>query len=323
MNDNKLQISNKAMEYIVALEKHRTISAAAEAVYISQPAMSHFVHALEKRLGFCLFNRVGNRYVPTYEGERYLAYAKRIMAIETQMCNEFSDIRKKNRGWIRFVLPTQRSAYILPRLINDYCTRYPNVELTIQETHSRFLEKVLLDGTVDFAIMNTAIKNTDIVAEVIRHDEVLLAVPPNHPCIGKGKRLPGSKYETIDISLFKSDRFILQKPDQRTRQAADTLLANAGVVPDIMMEIHSIEAALGIVGGGVGVCFAPETYIYQPHFFTQPYYFSVGQPEAVYDISIAYTKNIYRPQYVEDFITAVKDAILWRYPQNPISDDLL
>lgn len=83
------QLNNKYMEYVVALAQHQTVSAAAEAMFISQPAMSHFIRSLENRLGVKLFNRVRNRYIPTYEGERYLFYARRIIALETQMRNEF------------------------------------------------------------------------------------------------------------------------------------------------------------------------------------------------------------------------------------------
>ena len=157
------QLNNKYMEYVVALAQHQTVSAAAEAMFISQPAMSHFIRSLENRLGVKLFNRVRNRYIPTYEGERYLFYARRIIALETQMRNEFAEIRVAGHGQIRLALPTLRSAYILPSLVPAYRRLYPNVKLVTLEAHSQVLEKMLLSGEADFAILNSPAKNSDTV----------------------------------------------------------------------------------------------------------------------------------------------------------------
>lgn len=307
------QISNKNLEYIVALAQQKTISAAAESVFISQPAMSHFIHNLEDKLGFKLFNRVGNQYIPTYEGERYIFHARRIMALESQMVNDLVEIKKEGRGQIRFVLPTLRSAYILPRLVSSYHRLHPNVELIIQETHSRFLEKILVNGEVDFAIMNTTPKNPEVVSEFIRHDEVLIAVPQTHPLVSHGQHKDSSRFEIIDITLFRDEPFILQKPDQRTRQTADLIFKSSGFSPEVLLETRSIEAALGIVANGSGVCFVPETYVYQCNLANQPRFFSLGLTEALHDISIAYLKNAYRPKYYQDFIREVKSAVLWKY----------
>lgn len=82
MNPSGMQISNKNMEYVAAVAQYDSITAAAESLYISQPALSRFISNLEKRIGVTLFQRVGNRFLLTYEGERFLYHAKRIMEIE-------------------------------------------------------------------------------------------------------------------------------------------------------------------------------------------------------------------------------------------------
>lgn len=304
------QISNKNLEYIVALAQQKTISAAAESVFISQPAMSHFIHNLEEKLGFKLFNRVGNQYIPTYEGERCIFHARRIMALEAQMFNELVEIKKEGKGQIRFVLPTLRSAYILPHLVSSYHRLHPNVELIVQETHSRFLEKILVDGEVDFAIMNIAPKNPEVVSEFICHDEVLLAVPKHHPLARMGKRQANSRFDLIDIGLFRDEPFVLQKTDQRTRRTSDQILKKHELTPSVLLETRSIEAALGIVANGSAVCFIPETYVYQENWENQIHFFSLGEPEALHSISIAYLKNTYRPKYYQDFIEEVKNAVI-------------
>ena len=73
MNPGGLQINNKNMEYVAAVAQYDSITAAAESLYISQPALSRFISNLEKRIGVTLFQRVGNRFLLTYEGEPIVA----------------------------------------------------------------------------------------------------------------------------------------------------------------------------------------------------------------------------------------------------------
>ena len=309
MNPHDLQLNNKFMEYIVALEKYQSISAAAEAMFISQPAMSHFLNNLESRLGTKLFNRVRGRYIPTYEGERYLYYARKIMYLESQLENEFAEMKNAGYGKIRLALPTLRSAYILPNLVARYRELYPHVRITLQEAHSSLLERMLLNGEVDFAILNAPAKSNDTVSLLIRYDEVLLAVPQNHPCASAGTESPSSAFPSIDISLFRSDPFIFQYPDQRTRQTADRILSQAGIQPNILLETRSIETALKMVSKGLGICFAPETYVHQLKLENPPVYFSLGGPTSIFGLSLAYLKSAYLPVYFQDFISVVKEVL--------------
>lgn len=309
MNSSNLQIKNKYMEYVVALEKYGNISIAAEAMYISQPAMSHFIISLEDKIGFKLFNRVNNKYVPTYEGERYIYYAKKILALEDQMQNEFSNMDANGYGRIRLALPALRSSYILPILVPAYHKLYPNVKIVVQEVHSELLEKLLLEGEVDFAILNTKAKSKDTVSVLIRKEEILLAVSANHSFSGCGEKQNGSSFPFIDINLFRDDNFFLQYPNQHTRLAADQILSDAGFTPSVFMETHSIETSLKMVANGMGICFVPETYARQIMLPNSPVYFSLGSPHSVFDISLAYLKKTYQPNSFLSFIDTVKKTL--------------
>lgn len=103
------------------------------------------------------------------------------MEIEQELQNELSDINKQKQGRLRLALPVLRSPNILPRILPPFSRQYPNVDIIITELHSGFLENMLLDGDVDFAILNDVPKDPRIVAEHIRDDEVMLIVSPSHP----------------------------------------------------------------------------------------------------------------------------------------------
>ena len=306
MNPSGMQINNKNMEYVAAVAQYDSITAAAESLYISQPALSRFISNLEKRIGVTLFQRVGNRFLLTYEGERFLYHAKRIMEIEQELQNELSDINKQKQGRLRLALPVLRSPNILPRIRPPFSRQYPNVDIIITELHSGFLENMLLDGDVDFAILNDIPKDPRIVAEHIRDDEVMLIVSPSHPLAGAGVDRPGSRHKQIDLSLFKEENFIMQPNDQRTRRAADRIMKDAGITPRVLCTTRSIEASVRMVLQDMGVCFAAETHIKYMMLPFKPICFSLGNPAAILQLSLCYLRGNYQPQYFSDFIETVK-----------------
>ena len=303
------QLSNKNMQYVVAVEKHRSISAAAESLYISQPALSRFINNLEKRLGVKLFNRNSKQFVPTYEGECYIAQAKRIILLEKQLEDELASIATNRRGRLRLALPMFRSSYIIPYILPEFYRLYPNVEVMLSEVSSRVLEKLLIEGEVDFAFMNTEVKQPDIVSTVVRKDKILLAVAGSHRLFEFGAHDHSGGYPSIDIAEFKDERFILQSSEQRTRQVADRIFEAAKITPKILLETRSIEATLKLVCEGLGVCLVSETYA-RNTLLTKPlaFYF-IDSPLAVTDILLAHMRNIYQPGYFSDFVRISKERL--------------
>lgn len=310
MNSLFQQISNKNMQYIVALDTHKTISAAAKSLYISQPALSRFLQNLEKDLGFQLFIRANKKLIPTYEGERYLFHAKRILQMESQMEEELQSMLSDSIGRLRIALPSLRSAMILPSILPAFYKCYPNVEIILQEVSSRMIEKLLIDGEVDYAFLNQKSTCPDMVSHVISNDRILLAVSPSHYMYEKGKKdFFIGKYPEIDIKLLKDDLFILQPDDQRTRKAAEEIFEAANISPQILLVTKSIEASLMLVSSGLGVCFVAESYakhIRVPHPLS---FFSILGPYAEVNILLAHMNYLYQPDYSLKFLEIAKENL--------------
>lgn len=309
MERNNFQITNKAMEYVAAVAKYQSLTKAAEELYITQPSLSRFIHNLEDNIGCKLFNRIGNRFLPTYVGERFVEYAQQINIVESQLCSELYNMVQEDAGSLRLALPVLRSAYILPAILPAYISKCPKVSVRLFEVHADFLEDLLISGKADFAILNTAAKNPNLVTHVISHDQILLVVPADHPMANAGTYQEDNLYPVIDIRKFKNDEFILQYPDQRTRQVADLILQEAGIEPRIMLTTRNIEAALKMVSLGCGICFAAETHLRHIVLPKQPVCFSLGNPLARVDLALAYLENSYRPKHFQDFIDLVEENL--------------
>lgn len=301
----KFPFTNKALEYVTAVAEHGSLTKASRALYITQPSLSRFIHSMEIRIGGKLFNRVGNQFLPTHLGERLIAYALQIQQVEFHLGNEIDKLVDGDAGRIRIALPSLRSAFVLPVIIPPFRKRHPDVEIQLLEAHAGSLEETLIVGKVDFALINTPIRNPHVVSHPVSRDQILLVTPVDHLLAGAGTMIKGSPYPVVDIEMFSEDEFILQYPNQRTRQVADTMFQEARITPKIMLEIDSIETSLKLVSLGCGVCFAAEMYLQEKGLQKRVRRFSLNSPIATTHLSLCHLENCYMPRHFQDFIQIV------------------
>jgi DNA-binding transcriptional LysR family regulator len=81
----------RTLRYVVAIEENQSITKAARSLYVGQPTLSKFLIALEEELGLKLFRRLGQRYVPTYAGERYVERARKILKLGEDLDAEMNE----------------------------------------------------------------------------------------------------------------------------------------------------------------------------------------------------------------------------------------
>ena len=141
----------RELQFITAIARHKNITKAAEALYITQPTLSKFLSSLENELGLKLFDRVDRKYIPTYAGRRYLEYARTILDTKASLDSELADIIKRDVGVLNIGLPNMRCAYMLPKTLPAFNAKYPNVNVNIFEGTSAVIDNRLLDGDIDLA----------------------------------------------------------------------------------------------------------------------------------------------------------------------------
>ena len=88
----------KDLTYIIAIAEYQNITKAADSLYVTQPTLTKFLQGLEKSLGQKLFKKLGNRFILTYAGERYVSRAKEILKTKKELDQEMGDIIKNNEG---------------------------------------------------------------------------------------------------------------------------------------------------------------------------------------------------------------------------------
>jgi len=118
-----------------------------------------------------------------------------------------------------------RSPYLIPETVPKFKDKYPNVDINfIEETESNNLDKFLISGEADIAIFNYSGNNSMLDCELLKNEEITLAVNRNHPLANEGKQIEGCKFPWIDIKRFKDDTFVINYPEQKSGEIAEEVL---------------------------------------------------------------------------------------------------
>lgn len=297
----------KEQEYVVALARHRSITKAAEELFITQPTLSIFINRLETRMGVRLFERIGKQFIPTYAGELYLKKARELLVIQNEFKAELSDLIAGYTGRLRLGIHSRRSTYLLPGVLKEFHGRYPQIEVLLTEDSSKNMEEKLLAGDLDLIITNRFFSKEKLEVIPVYDDRLIMSAAPGHPACSQAKQLPGHPYPWLDLNYVKEERFILQAPAQSIRTYTDAALAYAGVKPVHTFIIENMETAAQMAAEGYGVAFNYESYIKYFHYSKPIACFEVGFADFSFPISVAYRKGSYLPAFSNDFIALVQE----------------
>lgn len=154
---------------------HLSFSKAAEALYISQPAITKHIQTLEKQYKVSLFERKGNSVSLTAEGKILLEYVVKGRELERQL--EFDITGQKNlhiaKGSLTLGTSTTISLYVIPPVFSAFHRQYPNFELTLVNRNSENILKALLDHEIDLAITQGKNNLTTVKYQFFLTDEVI------------------------------------------------------------------------------------------------------------------------------------------------------
>jgi DNA-binding transcriptional LysR family regulator len=174
MNLNQVQI-------FCAVAKHLSFSMAAEELFITQPAVSQQVKALERQLNVKLFERVGHKLFLTEAGEAALTHFQAMLTSRAEMEQTLAMLRGSGRGRLAVGANTTGGMYVAPGILRAFRDVSPEVEATLQiETTNRILDRVM-QNMIDVAIVTGPVEDLRFTIRDLCPDEVPLIVSPSHP----------------------------------------------------------------------------------------------------------------------------------------------
>ena len=226
-----------------AVARHRSFTRAAEAIHLSQPAVSIQIKRLEEQLGVPLFEQMGKKIYLTAAGKELAATCSELFERLDAFEGRLETLRGEVAGTLNLAAVTT-AKYFLPHYLGAFLRRYPQVVPQLKASNrARILER--LDANEDdIYIMATLPENSDIEAHRFLTDELVLFAHPRHPLVGH-KRIP--------LEQLRRERFIARESGSGIRMTLERMLTEHGIQLEPYMELGSGEAIKQAVMAGIGV----------------------------------------------------------------------
>jgi LysR family hydrogen peroxide-inducible transcriptional activator len=237
------------LRYMVAVTKSGTFSRAAELCHVSQPSLSQQIHKLEDELGERLFNRLRRRARLTAAGEDFLPHAQRVLAELQAAEREVGERRGLLRGVVTLgVLPTI-APYFLPGVIASFGAAFPGVEVIVEEDTTAHLLELGGAGDLDLMIASLPIHDGRFEKELLFDEELLLAMPIDHPLARRNK---------VRLADLDRERFILMREGHCLGDQVLNFCHRRDFHPQVSGRSTQIETILALVRTGAGISLVPK-----------------------------------------------------------------
>ncbi len=238
MADRRLQVFHTVARLL-------SFTKAAETLHMTQPAVTFQVRQLEEYFNTRLFDRTHNRISLTEAGERVYEYADRIFDLYADMENSVREMTGEIRGALTIGASTTIAEYMLPALLGDFGTRFPEVTIHLRVSNSEGIVSMVENNTIDLGVVEAPVANKNLVVEVCRQDQLVAIVPPNHNL---------AERESVGIDELLEYPFICREEGSGTREVINEYLnQHCSTALNISMELGSPEAVKGAVEAGMGV----------------------------------------------------------------------
>jgi DNA-binding transcriptional LysR family regulator len=240
MADRRLQVFHTVARLL-------SFTKAAETLHMTQPAVTFQVRQLEEYFNTRLFDRTHNRISLTEAGRTVFKYADQIFELYAAMENGVREITGEISGALTIGASTTIAEYMLPTLLGDFKTRYPEVAIHLKVSNSEGIVSMVENNTIDLGVVESPVGNKNLVVEACKEDQLVVIVPPGHS-------LAGLDQVTFDRVL--EFPFICREEGSGTREVINEYIrplpsCSSGL--KVAMELGSPEAVKGAVEAGMGV----------------------------------------------------------------------
>jgi DNA-binding transcriptional LysR family regulator len=241
---------NQIAAFIETAER-QSVSRAAEALFISQPALTARLKTLEADLGARLFVRTSRGMRLTDAGSAFLPYAVRALETLTDGRMQVNALERGGAGRLVIGAAPAVSTYVLPPLLKRFSEGYPRVSISVRTGHSEEILDLVLREQATLGLVR-ALQHPDILSTPLYEDRLVLVVDRSHP-FAKAGRI--AMKDLADEQLVQFDR------TSSYRDLTNALFVTAGVSPGGRMELDNIDAAKKMVEQGFGVALLPQTSV--------------------------------------------------------------
>jgi DNA-binding transcriptional LysR family regulator len=240
MADRRLQVFHTVARLL-------SFTKAADALHMTQPAVTFQVRQLEEYFNTRLFDRTHNRISLTEAGRRVYEYADKIFLLYDELESSVRELTGDVSGVLMIGASTTIAEYMLPALLGDFKARYPHVGIRLRVSNTDAVVSMVEDNEIDLAVVEAPVGNKNLVVELCRVDQLVAVTAPGHPLASQAR---------VTVSDLLGYPYIAREEGSGTREVMHEYMRAAGIAVsglNTIMELGSPESVKGAVEAGMGV----------------------------------------------------------------------
>jgi LysR family transcriptional regulator, low CO2-responsive transcriptional regulator len=238
----------RQLEILLSVYDEGSITAASEALHLTQPTVSTQLKKLAEAVGMPLYERVGRGRKFTDAGRALVATAREVLASFERLDMTLSDIRGLKAGTLRIAVVTT-SKYFIPHLLGSFCEQYPHVDLQFRVGNRKQIIQRLHDGLDDLYVFSHPPQDEDIEVTDFLPNPLVAIAPTDHPLADR---------TDLTLSDLAEQPFLMRESGSGTRHAIERHLASHEARIKVRMTIESNEAIKHAVMSGLGISILSE-----------------------------------------------------------------
>lgn len=286
----------KRLHYFAQLAQTGNFTKTADQLGIAQSALSISIKKLEEQLELKLINRSERKMSLTAEGQVLLRHANKILEDIEQAEKELQELKGLTCGVINFGVSAMLASYYLPDSLEQFKKVYPGIQINIHEAGTATLEKMLINGELDLALIRSDREHDQIRHTVLAEEQIVACVPKEHPF---------SNQSHLTLESFCQQPLVLFRNGYFLREAVNQYCSLNKIKPDIHFETNLPELLKSMVkrGIGIGTCL-PIIVRDDPDLIAIPF-----EPAIPLQLGIGWKSSHYLSSAAKAFVQFMQDNL--------------
>lgn len=281
------------IETLLTLESVGSYTKAAEALSLTQPAVSHHIKLLEEEYGIHIFVKGKHKLKPTPAGEVLLKYAHRAVALSAKVRQAIEDCQREAHSLTVGITPTA-SDILVPQVLAAYCNKHPDVRIQIVRGTIKNIDSMLNFFEIDLAIVDGMIKSKNTNSILLGTDYLGLVVSPQHPF---------AKRASVRLEEIQREKLILRPKKAETRRLFESYLVSHGHdLKDfnVIMEMDSVSNIKEIIMANLGITVISHNVCLEEERDGKLMVVPIEDCQMVRQINLIYPKDFPYPEILQD-----------------------
>lgn len=238
-----LHLTLRQLKVFEAVARLSSFSRAAEALHLSQPAVSMQVRQLEEGVGLPLFEQLGKKIFLTEAGQEVFHYSRAVAGQLDEMEDVLSRMKGLDQGQLKITVVSTAN-YFAPQLLAAFCQRHPKVAVRLDVTNREVLLQQLTNNETDMAIMGQPPEGRDLAAESFMENPLVVIASPRHALAGQAR---------VPVRALAVETFLVREAGSGTRSAMERFFGEHGIALHTGMVMSTNEAIKQAVQAGMGL----------------------------------------------------------------------